>query len=76
MGPVDTNETTLMCPEGYELVEAEFADGGLFDNLPIGLTRQIADIMDANLTDVSCDAVPAYFDGHPRCSDRLRYAAG
>lgn len=166
-GPVDTNETTLMCPEEYELVEAEFADGGLFDNLPIGLarmlsessrrhqknplpvnyiyidpdrlryespvseekracdgdnppdacreltfdigsesvvlggaigtarkyelyreltgdnwrlnlsqlSRQIADIMDANQTDVSCDAVPAYFDGHPRCSDRLRYAA-
>ena len=42
-GPVDTNEKTLMCPEGYELVEAAFADGGLFDNLPIGLTRKLSE---------------------------------
>lgn len=33
----------LVCPEGYELSEAEFADGGLFDNLPIGLARTLAE---------------------------------
>ena len=32
-----------ICPEGYELAEAEFADGGLFDNLPIGLARKLAE---------------------------------
>ena len=38
----DTAEA-LACPEGYELQEAEFADGGLFDNLPIGLARLLAE---------------------------------
>lgn len=33
----------LQCPDGYELMEAEFADGGLFDNLPIGLARILAE---------------------------------
>jgi len=33
----------LKCPPGYELSEAEFADGGLFDNLPIGLARTLAE---------------------------------
>jgi len=33
----------LMCPDGYELTEAEFADGGLFDNLPIGLARKLSE---------------------------------
>jgi hypothetical protein len=33
----------LLCPRGYELTEAEFADGGLFDNLPIGLARLLAE---------------------------------
>jgi predicted acylesterase/phospholipase RssA len=32
-----------VCPEGYALAEAEFADGGLFDNLPIGLARTLAE---------------------------------
>jgi predicted acylesterase/phospholipase RssA len=32
-----------ICPEGYELATAEFADGGLFDNLPIGLARTLAE---------------------------------
>lgn len=31
------------CPEGYELMRAEFADGGLFDNLPLGLARKLAE---------------------------------
>ncbi len=33
----------LRCPHGYALAEAEFADGGLFDNLPIGLARLLAE---------------------------------
>ena len=33
----------LACPRGYELAEAEFADGGLFDNLPLGLARELAE---------------------------------
>lgn len=33
----------LLCPNGYELEEAEFADGGLFDNLPVGLARILAE---------------------------------
>lgn len=36
-------ETELMCTDGYELTEAEFADGGLFDNLPIGLARKLSE---------------------------------
>jgi predicted acylesterase/phospholipase RssA len=36
-------QTELKCPVGYELSEAEFADGGLFDNLPIGLARTLAE---------------------------------
>ncbi|GMQ76704.1 MAG: hypothetical protein BMS9Abin01_1994 [Gammaproteobacteria bacterium] len=37
-------DTDLVCPPGYELDEAEFADGGLFDNLPIGLARTLAEL--------------------------------
>ena len=37
------SDSDLICPEGYELDEAEFADGGLFDNLPIGLARTLAE---------------------------------
>ena len=37
------SDTDLVCPPGYELDEAEFADGGLFDNLPIGLARRLAE---------------------------------
>lgn len=36
-------EAALSCPAGYELTEAEFADGGLFDNLPIGVARVLAE---------------------------------
>ena len=36
-------DEALVCPDGYELSEAEFADGGLFDNLPLGLARQLAE---------------------------------
>ena len=37
------NQNKLVCPEGYKLAEAEFADGGLFDNLPIGLARLLSE---------------------------------
>jgi hypothetical protein len=37
------SDAKLVCPDGYELAEAEFADGGLFDNLPIGLARILAE---------------------------------
>ncbi len=37
-------ETSARCPPGYELDEADFADGGLFDNLPIGLARTLAEL--------------------------------
>ena len=161
------SQKELTCPEGYELAEAVFADGGLFDNLPIGLARKlaetshlhkkrpmpvryvyldpgrkryktrvsedktacegenppeacreltfnlaseivvlggaigtartyelfreltgdkwrlnlsqlgrkVADIIDANKIDVNCRTVLPYFDGQPKCSDRLRHAS-
>ena len=37
------SDEDLICPEGYVLDEAQFADGGLFDNLPIGLARMLAE---------------------------------
>ena len=39
----NADSTTLQCPEGFALSEGEFADGGLFDNLPIGLARQLSE---------------------------------
>lgn len=36
-------QPSLICPEGYVLSEAIFSDGGLFDNLPIGLARMLAE---------------------------------
>ena len=50
--PPDTSHTAstttksrsdLVCPEAYIPTDAEFADGGLFDNLPIGLARILAE---------------------------------
>lgn len=167
LGKAGPTEPLQVCPDGYELTEAEFADGGLFDNLPIGLartlvessaphknnplpvkyiyldpnreryitqtktekracegetppeacraltfdlaselvvlggaigtarkyelyreltgdkwrfnlsqlTRQIADVIDADALDVGCDSALPYFDGQPGCSDRLRHTA-
>jgi len=40
---VNRSEKKLYCPEGFELAEAEFSDGGLFDNLPIGLARRLSE---------------------------------
>ena len=45
-----TPTTGLQCPEGYELTEAEFADGGLFDNIPLGLARKLAERGPVNAT--------------------------
>jgi len=42
--PAEQSDNDLVCPEGYELDEAEFADGGLFDNLPVGLARILAEL--------------------------------
>jgi hypothetical protein len=36
-------EPRSVCPEGYVLSESIFSDGGLFDNLPIGLARMLAE---------------------------------
>lgn len=36
-------EKKLYCPDDFELTEAVFADGGLFDNLPVGLARRLAE---------------------------------
>jgi len=166
MGTAGADESDLVCPDGYELAEAEFSDGGLFDNLPVGLARllsessrshkkkplpvkyiyldpgreryqsivtedkracegenppeacremtfnfaseaevlggaigtarryelyreltsdnwrlnlsllslQMADVIDANATEVRCDSNLRYFDHQLACSDRLRYA--
>ena len=41
--PKNAQKNNRVCPEGYELAEAEFADGGMFDNLPIGLARILAE---------------------------------
>ncbi|UCE90352.1 MAG: patatin-like phospholipase family protein [Pseudomonadota bacterium] len=38
------DKETLVCPAGYVLTEGEFADGGLFDNLPIGVARDLAEL--------------------------------
>jgi hypothetical protein len=43
MENTDAGEGEWVCPNGFELAEAEFADGGLFDNLPIGLTRLLSE---------------------------------
>jgi predicted acylesterase/phospholipase RssA len=40
---IGSGKRAPVCPDGYALAEAEFADGGLFDNLPIGLARTLAE---------------------------------
>lgn len=65
----DESDTDLMCPKDYVLDEAVFADGGLFDNLPVGLARTLAE----SNTDAIKDPFPvAYFYIDP---DRIRYDA-
>ena len=38
-----TADKEWRCPSGYVLEKAEFSDGGLFDNLPLGLARILAE---------------------------------
>lgn len=59
----------MQCPDGYELTEAEFADGGLFDNLPIGLARILAE-QRRDSTDNPIPITYLYID-----PERLRYEA-
>ena len=63
------SDTDLVCPPGYELDEAEFADGGLFDNLPIGLARRLAE---QNIRASENPLPVTYFYLDP---DRIRYDA-
>jgi len=59
----------LTCPPGYVLNEAEFADGGLFDNIPLGFARTLAELRG----DVPADRLPVnYFYLDP---GRRRYSA-
>ena len=63
------SDTDLVCPPGYELDEAEFADGGLFDNLPVGLARTLAE---GNIRASENPLPVTYFYIDP---DRVRYEA-
>jgi len=67
-GPGGAGENALVCPDGYELAEAEFADGGLFDNLPIGLARSLSE---SGTVDKKRPAPIRYIYLEP---DRIRYA--
>jgi hypothetical protein len=65
----EQSDADLVCPPGYELDEAEFADGGLFDNLPIGLARTLAE---GNIRASENPLPVTYFYIDP---DRIRYEA-
>jgi len=62
-------DTDLVCPPGYELDEAEFADGGLFDNLPIGLARKLGE-RNVRASDNPIPVTYIYID-----PDRIRFEA-
>jgi predicted acylesterase/phospholipase RssA len=61
------SDSDLVCPKGYELDEAEFADGGLFDNLPVGLARTLAEL-NFNASSDSLPVTYLYLD-----PNRVRY---
>jgi len=63
----EQSDSDLLCPDGYLLEEAEFADGGLFDNLPVGLARTLAEL---NRKSYKNSAPVTYFYMDP---DRVRY---
>jgi predicted acylesterase/phospholipase RssA len=65
--PSKKSSNNLVCPTGYELDEAVFADGGLFDNLPIGLARTLAEF---NSRTLKSPLPVTYFYIDP---NRLRY---
>jgi hypothetical protein len=58
----------LICPDGYVLAESVFSDGGLFDNLPVGLARTLAERR-AGARSNPLPVTYIYLD-----PDRLRYA--
>ena len=64
----ETLNSEWVCPTGYVLEEAVFSDGGLFDNLPIGLARILAENSESAQTN---PAPIAYIYLDP---NRLRYA--
>ena len=64
---MEKSDTDLVCPDGYELREAEFADGGLFDNLPVGVARTLAELNKHN-NDSSSPVTYLYID-----PNRIRY---
>jgi len=61
------SDSDLVCPGGYKLDQAEFADGGLFDNLPVGLARSLAE-RNINTDKHSFPVTYIYLD-----PNRLRY---
>jgi hypothetical protein len=63
----EQSDSDLLCPDGYRLEEAEFADGGLFDNLPVGLARTLAEL---NSKTSGNPAPVTYFYMDP---NRIRY---
>jgi len=63
----DQSDTDLICPEGYILEESVFADGGLFDNLPVGLARTLAELSHS-ARESPLPVTYLYFD-----PDRVRY---
>lgn len=65
----DLVDTDLVCPQGYELDEAEFADGGLFDNLPVGLARTLAEFQ-SEASSITLPVTYIYLD-----PNRIRYEA-
>ena len=65
--PPKQSDSDLVCPTGYELDEAVFADGGLFDNLPVGLARTLAEF---NFRALKSPLPVTYLYIDP---DRLRY---
>ena len=61
-------DTDMLCPDGYELSESVFADGGLFDNLPIGVARTLAEL-NVRAEDDPYPVTYVYID-----PNRIRYA--
>ena len=64
---LDQSDEDLICPEGYLLEESIFADGGLFDNLPVGLARTLAELS-PGAAESPFPVTYLYFD-----PDRVRY---
>lgn len=63
----EESHADLVCPTGYVLDEAVFADGGLFDNIPVGIARTLAE---SNSKAIRDPFPVSYFYIDP---DRIRY---